>query len=83
MAPEISVLIHTRDSAATIAPCLASVAWSDDVVVLDMASTDDTCAIAVAAAAEAAAEESTARMRTALLPRRSSRAAVSSPSASS
>ena len=55
MAPEISVLIHTRDSAATIAPCLASVAWSDDVVVLDMASTDDTCTIAVAAGARVVA----------------------------
>ncbi len=55
MAPEISVLIHTRDSAATIGACLASVAWSDDVVVLDMASTDETCAIAVAAGARVVA----------------------------
>ena len=55
MAPEISVLIHTRDSADTIASCLASVAWSDDVVVLDMASTDDTCTIAVAAGARVVA----------------------------
>ena len=55
MAPEISVLIHTRDSAASIGRCLASVAWCNDVVVLDMASTDDTCAIAVAAGARVVA----------------------------
>ena len=55
MAPEISVLIHTRDSAASIGRCLASVAWCNDVVVLDMASTDDTCAIAVASGARVVA----------------------------
>ena len=55
MAPEISVLIHTRDSAASIGRCLASVAWCNDVVVLDMASTDDTCAVAVAAGARVVA----------------------------
>jgi GT2 family glycosyltransferase len=53
--PDVSVLIHTRDSAATLARALDSVAWSDDVVVLDMASTDGTVDIARARGARVVA----------------------------
>ena len=47
----ISVMILTRNEAANLPGCLASVAWSDDVHVLDSLSTDDTQAIATAAGA--------------------------------
>jgi glycosyltransferase involved in cell wall biosynthesis len=46
-----SVLILTRDEAANLPACLASVAWCDDVVVLDSFSTDATPEIAAAAGA--------------------------------
>lgn len=42
----ISVLILTRDEAEALPDCLASVAWSDDVHVLDSHSTDSTQQIA-------------------------------------
>jgi len=42
----ISVLILTRNEEANLPSCLASVSWSDDVVVLDSLSTDRTCDIA-------------------------------------
>lgn len=42
----ISVVILTMNEAANLPRCLASVAWSDDVVVLDSGSSDDTVAIA-------------------------------------
>lgn len=42
----ISVVILTFNEAANLPRSLASVAWSDDVVVLDSGSTDDTVAIA-------------------------------------
>lgn len=42
----ISVLILTRDEAQTLPDCLASVAWSNDVHVLDSLSTDGTQQIA-------------------------------------
>ena len=38
----ISVVILTLNEAANLPRCLASVAWSDDVVVLDSGSTDAT-----------------------------------------
>lgn len=38
----ISVLIPVRNEAANLAACLASVAWCDDVVVVDSGSTDGT-----------------------------------------
>jgi glycosyltransferase involved in cell wall biosynthesis len=47
----ISVLILTLNEEANLPACLASVAWSDDVVVLDSYSTDGTLAIARAAGA--------------------------------
>jgi glycosyltransferase involved in cell wall biosynthesis len=47
----ISVLIPVKNEAANLAACLASVAWCDDVVVVDSGSTDGTPAIARAAGA--------------------------------
>lgn len=46
-----SVLILTKDEEVNIGGCLASVAWCDDVVVLDSSSSDRTCALAEAAGA--------------------------------
>jgi glycosyltransferase involved in cell wall biosynthesis len=46
MNPAISVLILTRDEEANLPACLDSLAWCDDVVVLDSGSTDGTVAIA-------------------------------------
>lgn len=47
----VSVLILTYNEAENLPRCLASVAWADDVLVLDSFSTDDTVAIAEAAGA--------------------------------
>ena len=47
----ISVLIPVKNEGANLAACLASVAWCDDVVVVDSASTDGTRALALAAGA--------------------------------
>lgn len=44
--PKITALIHTWNEAANIAACLHSVAWADERVVADMASTDGTIEIA-------------------------------------
>jgi len=43
----ISILILTLDEEANLPQCLASVSWSDDVVVLDSCSTDATREIAI------------------------------------
>jgi glycosyltransferase involved in cell wall biosynthesis/SAM-dependent methyltransferase len=51
MKAPISVLIPTRNEEANLAKCLASVAWADDVWVVDSASTDRTAEIARAAGA--------------------------------
>lgn len=50
-AAPISVLIPARNEAANLPACLASVAWCDDVVVVDSGSTDGTPDIARAAGA--------------------------------
>ncbi len=42
----ISVVILTLNEAANLPRCLASVQWSDDVLLMDSGSTDDTAAIA-------------------------------------
>ncbi len=42
----LSVVVTTRDNAATLEQCLASVAWADEIVVLDSGSTDATREIA-------------------------------------
>src|SRR5690348_11944785 len=47
----ISVLILTRNEQQDLPGCLASVAWSDDIHVLDSFSTDNTVEIAKAAGA--------------------------------
>lgn len=47
----ISVVILTLDEAANLPRCLASVAWSDDILVVDSGSTDGTQDIARAAGA--------------------------------
>ena len=47
----ISVLILTRNEQQDLPACLASVAWSDDIHVLDSFSTDHTVALATAAGA--------------------------------
>lgn len=45
----VSVLILTLNEEGNLPACLESVAWSDDVVVLDSFSTDSTCDLARAA----------------------------------
>jgi len=44
----LSVFVTTLDNGATLARCLESVAWADEIVVLDSGSTDDTREIAAA-----------------------------------
>jgi len=41
----LSVIIITKNEAQHIGRCLASVAWADEIIVLDSGSTDDTVAI--------------------------------------
>ena len=43
---ELSVIIITRNEAANIRACLESVAWADEIIVVDSGSIDDTVAIA-------------------------------------
>src|SRR5205814_521249 len=43
---KVSVTIITKNESADIGDALASVAWADEIVVVDSASTDDTVAIA-------------------------------------
>jgi len=42
----LSVVVITKNEAAVIARCLASVAWADEIIVLDSGSVDDTAEIA-------------------------------------
>lgn len=42
----LAVAVITRNEAANIAACLQSVAWADEIIVVDSGSTDETCAIA-------------------------------------
>jgi glycosyltransferase involved in cell wall biosynthesis len=44
--PKLSVTIITKNEAADIGAALASVAWADEIIVVDSESTDDTVAIA-------------------------------------
>lgn len=43
--PEISVIIITKNEAARIRSCLESIAWADEIIVVDSGSSDDTTAI--------------------------------------
>jgi glycosyltransferase involved in cell wall biosynthesis len=49
--PSVSVTIITRDEAAHIAAAIDSVAWADEILVVDSGSTDETVAIARGAGA--------------------------------
>jgi glycosyltransferase involved in cell wall biosynthesis len=51
--PRLSVVVITRNEAHNLADCLASVAFADEIVVLDSGSTDATLAIAERAGARA------------------------------
>jgi len=42
---DLSVIIITKNEAANIRACLDSVAWADEIIVVDSGSTDDTVAI--------------------------------------
>jgi glycosyltransferase involved in cell wall biosynthesis len=42
----VSVLLLTLNEEVNIRRCIKALSWSDDVVVLDSGSTDDTCAVA-------------------------------------
>jgi glycosyltransferase involved in cell wall biosynthesis len=44
--PKLSVTVITKNEAANIADALASVAWADEIIVVDAQSDDDTVAIA-------------------------------------
>ena len=44
---KITVIIHTRDSQATLPRLLKSVSWAEECIVVDMESTDRTCEIAL------------------------------------
>jgi glycosyltransferase involved in cell wall biosynthesis len=44
--PAVSVIVHTRNSAATLRRCLESVSWAGEVIVVDMESSDNTREIA-------------------------------------
>ena len=46
MAEPLSAVVTTYNSAGTLEACLASVAWADDILVLDSGSSDATVAIA-------------------------------------
>lgn len=42
----MSVILITKNEAANIRECLQSVAWADEIIVVDSGSTDETCNIA-------------------------------------
>lgn len=46
MATPLSLVVTTLNNAQTLSKCLESVAWADEIVVLDSFSSDDTCEIA-------------------------------------
>lgn len=44
--PSLSVILITKNEAANIRDCLQSVAWADEIIVVDSASTDGTAGVA-------------------------------------
>ena len=50
--PTLSVVLITRNEAANVKGCLASVAFADEWIVVDSGSTDQTCELARAAGAQ-------------------------------
>ena len=46
--PQISVCIVCRNEADRLGPCLDSVAWADEIIVMDLASEDESAAVAEA-----------------------------------
>lgn len=44
--PSLSVIVITKNEGANIRACLDSVAWADEIIVVDSGSTDETAAIA-------------------------------------
>ena len=52
----VTVVVLTRDEEVNIARCLASVAWADQVVVVDSGSTDATVPIARSLGADVVAQ---------------------------
>ena len=55
--PKVAVTVITRDEAAHIQACLASVAWADEIVVVDSGSTDGTPDLARASGARVLVRE--------------------------
>ncbi len=55
--PKLAVTVITRNEAANIAAALASVAWADEILVVDAESTDDTVEIARRAGARVLVRE--------------------------
>ena len=41
----VSAILITKNAAATLARCLASVQWADEIIVVDCGSTDETVSI--------------------------------------
>ncbi|EGT4385418.1 glycosyltransferase family 2 protein [Cronobacter malonaticus] len=52
MRARLSVVMIAKNAAVLLPDCLASVAWADEIVVLDSGSSDDTVAVASAAGAK-------------------------------
>ncbi|AZP31711.1 glycosyltransferase family 2 protein [Cronobacter sakazakii] len=52
MRARLSVVMIAKNAAALLPDCLASVAWADEIVVLDSGSSDDTVAVAIATGAK-------------------------------
>src|SRR5512141_91346 len=45
-APAISVCIVCRNEADKLGPCLESISWADEIIVMDLSSTDDSPVVA-------------------------------------
>lgn len=55
--PRISVCIVCRNEAEKLGPCLESVTWADEVIVMDLESTDDSPRLAAASGARVVSRE--------------------------